>query len=122
MYRPDSGFIKDKLAGARQVISLFERYQDADGSLNNVPYWVFTDWIQGKGWDLGMVPIGPDGESAVLDLQLLWAYQLGAELENNLGIKELSAQYRSRSEKLKKTMQTQYWDAARGLYLNGIQK
>lgn len=49
MYRPDSTFIKDKLPGARQVLSFFERYQQGDGSLKNVPYWVFTDWSQGKG-------------------------------------------------------------------------
>lgn len=118
MYRPDSQFIKDKLPGTRQVISFFERYQQADGSLKNVPYWVFTDWSQGKGWDFGMAPIGKNGESAVLDMQLLWIYQQAAELEAALGIKELAGDYRNRAEKLKKTIQSKYWDSGKSLYAN----
>ncbi len=116
MYRPDSQFIKDKLPGARQVISFFERYQQADGSLQRVPYWVFTDWSQGKGWNFGMAPIGKNGESAVLDMQLLWTYQLASDLEAKLGLMELSRLYLSRAELLKKTIQRKYWDAGKGLY------
>jgi alpha-L-rhamnosidase len=122
MYRPDSVFIKNKLPGARQVISFFERYQQADGSLKNVPYWVFTDWSQGKGWDFGMAPIGQDGESAVLDMQLLWTYQLAAELENDLGLKELASRYKARAEQLKKTIQSKYWDAGKGLFADTKEK
>jgi alpha-L-rhamnosidase len=122
MYRPDSVFIKNKLPGARQVISFFERYQQADGSLKNVPYWVFTDWSQGKGWDFGMAPIGKDGESAVLDMQLLWTYQLAAELENDLGLKELASSYKARAEQLKKTIQSKYWDAGKGLFADTKEK
>jgi alpha-L-rhamnosidase len=122
MYRPDSVFIKNKLPGARQVISFFERYQQADGSLKNVPYWVFTDWSQGKGWDFGMAPIGKDGGSAVLDMQLLWTYQLAAELENDLGLKELASRYKVRAEQLKKTIQSKYWDAGKGLFADTKEK
>ncbi|RYF70789.1 MAG: alpha-rhamnosidase [Cytophagaceae bacterium] len=116
MYRPDSQFIKDKLPGARQVLSFFERYQQADGSLKNVPYWVFTDWTQGKGWNFGMAPIGQNGESAVLDMQLMWTYQLAADLEKRLGISELANQYVQRSNQLKQTIQRKYWDSTRQLY------
>lgn len=115
-YRPDSLFIKDKLPGARQVLSFFERYQQADGSLKNVPYWVFTDWTQGKGWDFGMAPVGKNGESAVLDLQLLLTYRLAAELENNLGLKDLARQYLSRADQLGKTIQRKYWNSAKQLF------
>lgn len=121
-YRPDSLFIKDKLPGARQVLSFFERYQQADGSLKNVPYWIFTDWSQGKGWDFGMAPVGKNGESAVLDMQLLWTYQLAAELESNLGLKDLAAHYRARAAQLKKTIQAKYWDAGKGLFANTPEK
>ena len=115
-YRPDSLFIKNKLPGARQVVSFFERYQQADGSLKHVPYWVFTDWSQGKGWNFGMAPIGKNGESAVLDMQLLWTYQLASELEANLGLKELAGIYLKRADQLKKTIQQKYWNADKNLY------
>jgi alpha-L-rhamnosidase len=116
MYRPDSLFIKEKLAGARQVLSFFEKYQQADGSLKNVPYWLYTDWAEGAKWNFGMAPIGSKGESAVLDLQLLWVYQLASEMENNLGLKELAKLYASRAEQLKSTVQQKYWDEEKNLY------
>ncbi len=50
MYGPDTTFIKTKLAGTRQVLNYFSNYQQADGSLKNVPYWMFTDWVEDKDW------------------------------------------------------------------------
>ena len=116
MYRPDSLFIKGKLPGARQVLSFFESYQQSDGSLKNVPYWVFSDWVQHKGWNFGMAPKGQNGESAVLDMQLLWVYQLASELENKLGLKDLARIYSDRADQLKKTIQKKYWDSNKNLY------
>jgi hypothetical protein len=69
-----------------------------------------------------MAPIGKNGESAVLDMQLLWIYQLAAELEGNLGLKELAARYKSRAAQLKKTIQSKYWDAGKGLFANTPEK
>ena len=86
MYGRDSNFIKNKLSGERQILQYFRRYQQKDGSLKGVPYWMFTDWVETKGWKSGVGPIGLDGNSALLDLQLLWAYQLAADLESRYGI------------------------------------
>ncbi len=116
MYRSDPQFIKGKLPGARQVMSFFERYQQEDGSLKDVPYWIFTDWTEGKGWDFGMAPVGEKGESSILDFQLLWTYQLASQLENDLGLKELSRIYSDRANQLKETIQRKYWDSSRQLY------
>ncbi len=115
-YRPDSNFIKGKLPGERQVLSFFERYQQADGSLKNVPYWIFTDWVEKKTWARGIAPVGKKGESAVLDLQLMWTYLVAAELEENLGLKKLAAVYKRRAAQLKQTIQKKYWDVSKGLY------
>jgi alpha-L-rhamnosidase len=117
MYRPDSSFIKSKLSGERQVLSFFERYQQADGSLKNVPYWIYTDWVEGgKGWNFGMAPIGKNGESAVLDLHLLWIYQFAAEMEKRIGLMDFFHLYSTRALQLKKIIQKKYWDANRQLY------
>lgn len=116
MYRPDREFVQEKLAGTRQVLPFFERYQQEDGSLKNVPYWVFTDWVDSEGWNFGMAPKGPNGESAILDLTLLWAYQLASELEQDLGVKEIAGIYRVRTQQLKETIRLKYWDDGRGLF------
>jgi len=122
MYRNDSRFVKDKLQGVRDVLAFFERYQQKDGSLKNAPYWEFTDWSSGKGWNDGVAPIGASGNSAVLDMQLLWGYQLAAELESKMGSRELAAKYARLALLLKQTIRNKYWVASKKLFADRPEK
>jgi alpha-L-rhamnosidase len=122
MYRPDSAFIKDKLAGGRGVLDFFSRYQDADGSVKNSPYWAFTDWVDTQGWDFGQSPKGKSGSSATIDLQLLWACRQQAEMEAAMGSAELAAKYRAKAAQLKAIIQKKYWDAGKQLYADTEEK
>lgn len=106
----------------RQVLWFFNKYQEADGSLKNLPYWNFTDWCETKGWQNGMAPFGKDGFSAALDLQLLWAYQLAAELEDKLGMTEYAKQYEASAAQLKGTIQKKYWDNSKKLFADTDEK
>lgn len=115
-YGQDPDFVKELLPGSRQVMSFFEKYQTSDGSLKNVPYWLFTDWTTHDGWNFGMAPIGKNGESAVLDVQLAWVYQQAAELEAAMGLEDLSQLYLRRAEQLKETIRRKYWVAEKGLF------
>lgn len=65
---------------------------------------------------MGMAPIGANGESAVLDFQLIWIYNLAAELENKLGFKDIADHYNNQAEKLKQTAQKKYWDSSKKLF------
>ncbi|HEY8936721.1 MAG TPA: alpha-L-rhamnosidase C-terminal domain-containing protein [Cyclobacteriaceae bacterium] len=121
-YRNDVAFVKDKLQGMRAVLSFFNKYQQSDGSLQNPPYWNFSDWCRSKGWYGGVAPIGMNGNSSVLDLQLLWAYQIAAELETNIGMKEYADQYSASAEQLKNTIQKTYWDNEKNLYADTPEK
>lgn len=117
MYRPDEGFIKEKLGGTRQILEFFHRYQQENNSLKQVPYWNFTDWVEDrKGWSGGVAPISADGSSAVMDFQLLLAYQTAAELEEKLGMEAFARLYEERAGQLKATIQEKYWDTGKGLY------
>ncbi|WP_423146022.1 alpha-L-rhamnosidase C-terminal domain-containing protein [Rubrolithibacter danxiaensis] len=121
-YRPDIEFVKNKLPGARQVLTFFSRYQQEDGSLKKTPYWNFTDWATTGGWHDGVPPLGKDGNSAVLDLQLLLAYQTAAELESKLGMEEYAKKYTAGAEKLKKTIRSKYWDENKKLIADRSEK
>src|SRR5581483_3028962 len=59
---------------------------------------------------------GTDGSSAILDLQLLWAYQWAAGMESKLGISYYANQYAQKAAQLKQTIQRKYWNTAHGLY------
>lgn len=122
MYRNDSNFVAGKLQGERDVLAFFNRYQQADGSLKNAPYWEFTDWASGKDWHSGVAPIGANGNSAVLDMQLLWAYQLAAELEDKLGSKELFMKYAALAQQLQQTIHSKYWDDTKKMYADRPEK
>ncbi|HEY4967362.1 MAG TPA: alpha-L-rhamnosidase C-terminal domain-containing protein [Puia sp.] len=116
MYGRDSSFIINKLSGERQILQYFKNYQQPDGSLKGVPYWMFTDWVETNGWKSGVGPIGKDGSSSLLDLQLLWAYQLAADLESRYGMSSMASMYIKQADQLKKTIINKYWDNSRNMF------
>jgi alpha-L-rhamnosidase len=123
MYRGDTAFIRDKLQGVRNVLWFFSKYEGSDGSLHNPPYWEFTDWVQGrKGWNGGTGPIGADGSSSLLDLQLLWAYQIAASLESQLGSAANALSYKQKAARLIQTIKKNYWNADRRLFADTREK
>ncbi|WP_268122448.1 alpha-L-rhamnosidase C-terminal domain-containing protein [Roseivirga pacifica] len=116
MYGSDVDLVKQLLPGTRQVLNFYDKYQQADGSLKDLPYWLFTDWVRDEGWDFGQAPTGENGESAVLDVQLLLVLQMAAELEKDLGLKELAEQYETKIGQLKQTVKTKYWSKEKNLF------
>ncbi|MGB3799487.1 MAG: family 78 glycoside hydrolase catalytic domain [Lewinella sp.] len=113
-YGNDPEFVREKLFGARQVLDYFSGFQDADGSLRNVPNWAYSDWV--NEWPRGEPPRSAAGYSAVLDLQLLLAYQNARQLEEELGMPVFADQYGGEIDRLSATIRNKYWDAARGLF------
>jgi len=116
MYRPDTNFVKSKLMAERSILDFFSKYQQADGSLKNTPYWTFVDWADGKNWDAGMPPKGSKGGSSILDMQLLYAYQQAAEMEGKMGIPAYVILYAKKAAQLKQTIQAKYWDDVKKIY------
>lgn len=120
MYGQDRDFIKGKLSGTRQILEYFEQFQTSDGSLKSLPSWAFTDWV--NEWERGMPPIGKDGSSALLDLQLLMAYQHADGLEKELGLTTFSDSYNIKIRQLSKTIKAKYWDEKRQLFADTSNK
>ncbi len=121
-YGKDVDFVKNKLSGARQIMDYFRNYQQADGSLKDVPQWMFTDWVTAKDWKSGTGPMGKDGTSALLDLQLLLTYQVAADLEGNLGMKAYQTIYLAYADQLKETIRKKYWDSTQKLFADRAEK
>ncbi|RYY55613.1 MAG: alpha-rhamnosidase [Chitinophagaceae bacterium] len=116
MYRPDAGFVKDKLIGARSVLDFFSRYQSDDGSLRHTPYWTFVDWAGGKDWFVGSPPRSAEGRSSIIDLQLLMAYQWMAEMEGKMGMPANAALYKGKADQLAQTIRKRYWNAEKKMF------
>nr|WP_294942047.1 alpha-L-rhamnosidase C-terminal domain-containing protein [uncultured Mucilaginibacter sp.] len=118
MYRGDDKFIKDKLLGERGVLDFFSKYQQADGSVKNTPYWAFVDWA---GNFAGGVD-AKDGTAAIYDLQLLMAYQWAAEMEGKIGLQDYASLYTQKAAQLKTTIQRKYWNPAKKLFADTKEK
>lgn len=112
MYKTDHAFVKDKLVGERAILEFFGKYQQADGSLSNVPYWAFVDWA-GNMWAESR---DESGSGAIYNLQLLYAYQWAAEMEAKIGLQDYANIYRAKAEQLKATIQRKYWNPTKKLY------
>ncbi|MFI5129664.1 MAG: alpha-L-rhamnosidase C-terminal domain-containing protein [Chitinophagales bacterium] len=122
MYRGDANFIRSQLPVARMVLHFFEQYQQKDGSLKNVPYWNFTDWVSDKGWNAGMAPLSKDGTSAALDLQLLMAYQAAAFLEKQTGMPSFADRWTKHITQLKQSIKSNYWSSSNQLFSDTKEK
>jgi hypothetical protein len=95
-------------------MNYFLSHLDEDGSLKNVPGWNFTDWA--SGWRMGRGPVGEDGSSALMDLQLLLALQAAKELEQYVGNDSFAALYGNIADQLSQTIKRKYWDSSRKLF------
>jgi hypothetical protein len=113
-YGKDPAFLKNKLAGMRGILDYFARFEGADGTLQNIPYWTFSDWV--NAWPRGIAPVGPSGRSAVIDFQYSWILQNAADIERYFGYPEMAARYEAKVKAMKPVLKSLYWDAGRGLY------
>jgi len=118
MYRPDAGFLKDKLMGEREILTFFAKFQQADGSLKDLPYWRFVDWVGDMGWG----PMGTDGSAAMYDIQLLLAYQWATEMEKAIGESFYSDYYSKKAAQLSETIKRKYWDTEKKLFADTNEK
>jgi len=116
MYQDDPEFVARMLPGVRDTLAWFARLQKPSGSLSTVPYWnqVETTRRLGAGEEEpGWAPI---------DLQLLMAYQWAGQMEDALGLKGLSQDYRNRAEQLSATIRGLYLDPSRQLFAETPEK
>jgi hypothetical protein len=120
MYGKDKTFLQTKLLGTRQILNYFITKIAEDGSLKNIPGWNYTDWV--PAWYGGIGPMGEDGSSALIDLQLLLALQSGYNLERAAGLPVYATLYHETASKLISTIKEKYWDESRKLFADSPSK
>ena len=116
MYGGDPQFVFDLLPGAEQILTYFNRFQQEDGRLKNLPGWNFSDWVYTPAWDYGAPLRGADGCSINMDLQLLYAYEMMADMESEAGFNDRAGLYADRAHQLADAVKAAYWNEERGLF------
>lgn len=117
MHRPDTALVNELLPVADRVIDFFGRHEGADGGLEMLPYWNFTDWVHHPRlrFNNGEPPRDKQGHSALLDLQYLMGLHYLRDLHQARGHAPQVAQLEQRIARLKTAIRNRYWDAERGL-------
>jgi hypothetical protein len=111
MYRPDPEPARASLAGTRTVLAWFQKYEQPDGLLHEVPWWSFIDWV-----NKGDIPsYAANGESCVTTLEYLGALDDAADLEKNLGDPLLASRYKDRAAHVRTGLYDKCWSASQGL-------
>ncbi len=118
MYGKDKDFLSDKVLGWRQIMNYFLSFVE-DGSMKNVPGWLFTDWAD--GWSRN-APMSEDGSSSVLDLHLLFALQAAIELEENYGDHHFAEMYQGLADDLSQHIKDKYWVPSKNLFADTPEK
>ena len=117
MYGGDLDYVLDLLPGAEQIIHYFQRYQMDDGRVRKLPGWNFSDWVNDMpSWNNGAPLRGADGCSILMDLQLLYACQMMADMERVRGNDWQAGEYTREAERLAAAVKKAYWNPARGLF------
>jgi hypothetical protein len=120
MHRDDPAYVRDLLPGVRGVLGWYERRLDPpNGLVGPMPWWPFADWA--REWPVGFPPGAKDGHSTLISLQLVYALQRAAELEDALGLRSEAGRYRALAERLRAAVRAKAWDRARGLFLDSVE-
>lgn len=112
-WRDDAAQVRVHLRGVRAMLEEVLALTDAGGLLRQVPGWSFIDWV--PAWDEGCGPGVREGDSSLLNLQLLLALQAHVELETFVGEPELATLATRRAQRLAAAISERYWSASRGL-------
>jgi hypothetical protein len=123
MYGTDTDFVMDLLPGAEQILHYFSRFQLPDGRLRNLPGWNFSDWVEDRpNWGNGAPLKGADGCSILMDLQLLYAYQQMAHMEEVRGNTWQAGEYRAKASQLSDGVRKAYWNESKGLFADRVEQ
>ena len=127
MNHADVAWLKARLPGMNHTLMGLAAYEGPDGLLRNLPGWSFMEWVpawrkipsQGPG-------VAPDGEgprpNAINNLFYLYAMCGAADVEEAVGERELAAYWRAKAERLRPAIVKAFWDDARGLVADTLQK
>jgi alpha-L-rhamnosidase len=111
LYRPDRTLVRSLMPGTRSVLGWFANYQQADGLLNELPWWSFIDWVSS-----GTTPTyDAHGESCITTLQYLGALEDATDLEHNIGDPVLAGRYQARAKQVRAGLYAKCWTEDRGL-------
>ena len=114
MLRDDAPFVRERLAGIRGVLDWYAGRVDSTGMVGATPYWNYLDWA--PEWPGGTPPGAIHGSSTAITLLYAYALERAADLERDVGVGAMAADYEQRARSLITAARRRAWSSARGLF------
>ncbi len=108
MYSGDRDFVKELWDCLEGILRWFEQFEQ-DGLLDNVPYWVFTDWTLPEGRHI----CGSTGE---LNMRRIGALQAAARLARAVNKNDRAEYFTSVVRRAKSAVQKRLWSDKEKLF------
>ncbi len=110
-WRDDPPFVADQLLGIRSVLNAFTAFLNKDHLLENIPHWVFVDWVD--EWFEGYPPGAQGGISSLVNLMYIQTLEKAIELESALGSGQQADLYRNQRDLTGQAVVETFWNSTR---------
>ena len=108
----DRQAVEDLIDPVERLLDWFERHRTERDLLEDVPGWIFLDWVDGCSQS---PPV-----STGLNCYYVLALRMAARLAELLGQPERAQEWRRTADAVSAAVRDRLWDAERGLFVNGI--
>lgn len=118
-YAGDRALTKALYPHILRLMDYFKTYENGDGLLENMPGFLFLDWIP----EPGMMDMqgGAHGVLTGMNCHYRRALLDGAAIAALLGDDAHKAEWLAQAERIRNEINTRFWDQDHGVYLHGIQ-
>lgn len=128
MHRGDTAFVMEYLERLRSLLDMYHVLQDERGLISAATVYARAP-LRDSNWnffpDWAMHPeCGPDtrGTPAYAHMVLMRCYEVAAALEQEVGNRTRVHHYRTQARRLRQTLMCEFWDAERGVFINGYDR
>lgn len=116
LWRDDPTFVRSLLPAVRQLVEALLALRSPHGLLGAVPGWPFVDWV--PVWNQGCGPGVCEGDSSILNLQLVLALQAAAEVEAAVGEAAQARRFSRLARSVMDATVQRYWSESQGAMLD----
>lgn len=112
LWRGEEAFIKSLLPGLRSLGAMIVALRKEGQLIGRLHGWPFVDWS--TEWPESYAPGIEEGDSALINLHAVHAFEAIAQVEAYQGDTHLAAFYREQAEDLMEQILLRYWDHDKG--------
>jgi hypothetical protein len=110
----DEAVVRRRLPGMRSALEMALATCDAGGLPEGLPGWLFVDWVDHPGWELGAPAGQAEAVTAPVALHLPMALDAAAELEEAVGDPLLAQRWRRSSAEVMAGILKLFYSEAEG--------